>query len=107
MQIDHPLLTLTEVKNQMGRAAAENFLRGLSASDPEAAKAIKEIDAERARRKAENVKRNAAFANDLGLDADGAREMIGKLANDRDLFTWLCARVHSTMAGERPLENDE
>lgn len=105
--ISHPRVQEIEVRHQLGRIEAEGFLRGLAASDPAAAKAVAELDERRRRLREAVLNVNRSFAGSLGLDLDGARELVGKLAADRRLFTWLCARVNVTMAHDRPLAHDE
>ena len=105
--MDHPALSLIEVTHQVGRPIAEAILRSQAASNPAAAKAIKEIDEERARRKGANVSTGADMAKRLDMSPDQARDLALKLSEDLELFTWLCGRVHQSLASERALAHDE
>lgn len=107
MNINHPALSQIEVRHQLGRAEAEQFLRGLSANDPAAKKAVEEIDQARADLKAAAVAENEAHAAALELSMDQVRDLVGKLAANRDLYTWLSSRVHVTLAHDRQLSHDE
>lgn len=107
MDTAHPMVRQIEFKHQLGRQEAEQFLRGLAGSDPAAAKAVAQIDAGRERRRRETLEANRANAEALGMTPDAARDLAVKLAARPDLFTWLCARVHVTLAHDRPLEHHE
>lgn len=105
---DHPALKAVEVKYQTGRAEALTILRGMAVTDPAAAQAVKEIEqageAARAQRRAENRGQAAA----LGFDhPEQAQALVLKLATHPELFTWLCKRVHLTVAHDRALAEDE
>lgn len=105
--ITHPLVQAIEVKMGLGRIEAEQVLRGQAITDQAAAKAVKDIDERRAKARAQTTELNSLFAQALGMDMDGAAQLIGKLANRSDLFTWLTTRVHQTLAHDRPLAHDE
>src|SRR4051812_17033754 len=106
-EITHPRVRDLETKMQLGRAEAELFLRAQAQSDASAKEAIDTLDRNRAEHKARVIAKNEANAKEIGLDMDGLNAIVWKLAVKSDLFSWLCARVHVTMAHDRELESHE
>lgn len=113
---EHPLVKEIEVRHFLGRAEAEARVRGIALGylpaegadqKARAVKAVAEIDAEYAARKAEAARVNEAMAARLGLDLGGAGALVATLEADPELFTWLCGRVNLTRAHSRPLADDE
>lgn len=103
----HPLVELLAAERSLSPAEAEGVLRGRAGADPRAAQAVREIDAGRAERDARVAADNAELAGRLGLSMDQARDLVGRLAADRELRTWLQNRVNWTLCHDRPLAHSE
>lgn len=106
--LQHRHVRRIEINKQLGYTEAEAYLRAMAATDPKAAAEVAELDRDYAAHRQVARDRNARMANAIGQNGKvSVPQLIAALAADPELFTWLCERVHLTVAHARPPRDEE
>ena len=103
--LQHARVIETTVRLGIGYAEAESLMRVQAQSDAGMAAVVAKIDRDVSAHKAAARERNTRMA--AKVHQLPASKLIAALAADPALFTWLCERVHLTVAHERPPGEEE
>ena len=103
----HNAIKEIAVAKGIGHAEAEDLLRMQATRDPDKARVIAAIDADRKAASDAARAHNHKMAEALGLSWEKAAALTELLADRPDVLTWLSKRAHLAIAHDRPLRDDE